>query len=228
MNEIGSDTRDGESVAARARGRRPGVVAVAAAAPRHAPAPPRAGLGPVRGRGWEERIMDEPVTDRLHEKQGRSIGRRVFDARSRHSSSVYLKRHYRLPWWHGVLADAVPEQRVVAGVAGVAAPRLGARRRASRCRGRSRPGSSSGRGSGCRASSRSRNCTACCRCTRRFRSPPQRLDAGGVRAVEARADRPNSRGSRANCTAAGCSTKTCTSATSTSRNRSRERRRDRG
>ena len=30
------------------------------------------------GEGWADRIMAEPVTDRLHEKQGRSIGRRLF------------------------------------------------------------------------------------------------------------------------------------------------------
>ena len=61
------------------------------------------------GEGWEERIMTEPVTDRLHEKQGRSIGRRVFvDGRQR--LSVYLKRHYRLPRWWGVLATLFPDQ----------------------------------------------------------------------------------------------------------------------
>src|SRR5215218_6567358 len=52
------------------------------------------------GEGWEDRVMAEPVTDRLHEKQGRSIGRRVF-VEGRDGLSVYLKRHYRLPWWHG-------------------------------------------------------------------------------------------------------------------------------
>jgi len=61
------------------------------------------------GEGWEERIMTEPVTDRLHEKQGRSIGRRVFvDGRQR--LSVYLKRHYRLPRWWGVLATLFQHQ----------------------------------------------------------------------------------------------------------------------
>jgi hypothetical protein len=59
------------------------------------------------GEGWEERIMSEPVTDRLHEKQGRSIGRRVF-AGDRAELRVYLKRHYRLPWWRGVLATLFP------------------------------------------------------------------------------------------------------------------------
>ncbi|MFO0823214.1 MAG: lipopolysaccharide kinase InaA family protein [Gemmataceae bacterium] len=59
------------------------------------------------GEGWEQRIMSEPVTDRLHEKQGRSIGRRIFeDGPAR--LSVYLKRHYKLPWLHGLLATLFP------------------------------------------------------------------------------------------------------------------------
>jgi heptose I phosphotransferase len=61
------------------------------------------------GEGWEERIMTEPVTDRLHEKQGRSIGRRVF-ADGRERLVVYLKRHYRLPWWHGLAAMLFPNR----------------------------------------------------------------------------------------------------------------------
>lgn len=61
------------------------------------------------GEGWPGSIMTEPVTDRLHQKQGRSIGRRVFvDGRAR--LSVYLKRHYRLPRWCGVLATLFPNQ----------------------------------------------------------------------------------------------------------------------
>jgi heptose I phosphotransferase len=59
------------------------------------------------GDGWEERIMTEPVTDRLHVKQGRSIGRRVF-ADGSEKLVVYLKRHYRLPWWRGLMATLVP------------------------------------------------------------------------------------------------------------------------
>ena len=77
--------------------------------------------------------MGEPVTDRLHEKQGRSIGRRIFVAGDS-KLSVYLKRHYRLPWWRRTAGRALPEAGVVAGIAGVAAPRLGGRRRGSRCR----------------------------------------------------------------------------------------------
>lgn len=61
------------------------------------------------GGGWEDRIMGEPVTDRLHVKQGRSIGRKVY-ADGRDRLSVYLKRHYRLSRWHGVLATLFPDR----------------------------------------------------------------------------------------------------------------------
>lgn len=61
------------------------------------------------GVGWEERIMSEPVTDRLHCKQGRSIGRRLFSD-GKVQLSVYLKRHYRLSWWKGFLATLLPHR----------------------------------------------------------------------------------------------------------------------
>lgn len=67
------------------------------------------------GEGWAERIMAEPVTDRFHAKQGRSIGRRVFTA-GRRELSVYLKRHYRLPWWHGLLATLFPNRAWAPGL----------------------------------------------------------------------------------------------------------------
>jgi heptose I phosphotransferase len=61
----------------------------------------------LAGPDWAERIMELPVTDRLHVKQGRSIGRLVLRDGGR-SLVVYLKRHYRLPWWHGLLALVRP------------------------------------------------------------------------------------------------------------------------
>jgi heptose I phosphotransferase len=67
------------------------------------------------GEGWAERIMAEPVTDRFHAKQGRSIGRRVFAA-GRRELSIYLKRHYRLPWWHGLLATLFPNRAWAPGL----------------------------------------------------------------------------------------------------------------
>lgn len=61
------------------------------------------------GDGWEDRIMAEPVTDSLHEKQGRSIGRRVFEDGSGRLS-VYLKRHYKLSRFRGLLATLFPDR----------------------------------------------------------------------------------------------------------------------
>jgi heptose I phosphotransferase len=61
------------------------------------------------GEDWQDRVMSEPVTDRLHEKQGRSIGRRVF-VHGQAQLIVYLKRHYRLPFVSGLLAAFFPAQ----------------------------------------------------------------------------------------------------------------------
>lgn len=52
---------------------------------------------------WTQQIMNAPVTDRFHAKQGRSTGRWILHA-GEHRLSVYLKRHYQLPWWRGLLA----------------------------------------------------------------------------------------------------------------------------
>lgn len=59
------------------------------------------------GGDWPNRIMDLAVTDRFHAKQGRSTGRWIVTAEGR-QLSVYLKRHYRLPRWSGLLATLWP------------------------------------------------------------------------------------------------------------------------
>jgi heptose I phosphotransferase len=64
-------------------------------------------MAQVAGPNWADRIMDVAVTDRLHVKQGRSIGRLVLTSEGR-SLAVYLKRHYRLPRRHGLLALISP------------------------------------------------------------------------------------------------------------------------
>src|SRR5207253_2083840 len=55
------------------------------------------------GPGWADRIMAARLTDRFHAKQGRTIVRWPLEAGGRRLV-VYLKRHYRLPWWRGLLA----------------------------------------------------------------------------------------------------------------------------
>lgn len=55
------------------------------------------------GDGWLHRVMAESVHDRLHEKQGRSIARWTLPP-----LVLFLKRHYRLAWWQGLLARLFP------------------------------------------------------------------------------------------------------------------------
>jgi len=59
------------------------------------------------GPGWADGIMDVAVRDRFHAKQGRTIVRWELESQGR-QLVVYLKRHYRLPWWSGLLALVRP------------------------------------------------------------------------------------------------------------------------
>jgi heptose I phosphotransferase len=64
------------------------------------------------GSDWVQRIMELPVTDRFHTKQGRSVGRLQLNtdaARDQETRlTVYLKRHHKLPWLDGLLATLFP------------------------------------------------------------------------------------------------------------------------
>jgi heptose I phosphotransferase len=51
--------------------------------------------------------MAVEATDQFHAKQGRSTGRWVLEREGRRLG-VFLKRHYRLPWWRGCLAALWP------------------------------------------------------------------------------------------------------------------------
>ena len=59
------------------------------------------------GSDWADRIMRVEVTDQFHAKQGRTTGRWVLGNQD-HRLVVYLKRHYRLPMWQGILATLFP------------------------------------------------------------------------------------------------------------------------
>jgi heptose I phosphotransferase len=59
------------------------------------------------GPDWADRVMALDVTDRFHAKQGRSTGRLILSGEGRRLS-VYLKRHYRLPRWLGLLTALWP------------------------------------------------------------------------------------------------------------------------
>jgi heptose I phosphotransferase len=56
---------------------------------------------------WRGTILGAEVRDRFHAKQGRSIARWSLQAGGRRLT-VYLKRHYRAPWWHGWAAALRP------------------------------------------------------------------------------------------------------------------------
>jgi heptose I phosphotransferase len=59
------------------------------------------------GTNWSETIMAVKVTDRFHAKQGRSTGRWVLRSESGRLV-VYVKRHYQLARWRGLLAALWP------------------------------------------------------------------------------------------------------------------------
>ncbi len=61
------------------------------------------------GEGWPDRVMADPLTDRGYQKQGRSIGRKIF-ADGRDTLCVYLKRHYKLSRWAGLKATLFPNR----------------------------------------------------------------------------------------------------------------------
>lgn len=61
----------------------------------------------VAGADWADRVMAADMTDDYHTKQGRSTGRWLLD-RDSERLAVYLKRHYRLPWWDGLRAALWP------------------------------------------------------------------------------------------------------------------------
>jgi heptose I phosphotransferase len=62
------------------------------------------------GPDWADRIMGLPLGDRFHAKQGRTIARWTLESGGRRLT-VYLKRHYRLPRWQGLLSLAWPGAR---------------------------------------------------------------------------------------------------------------------
>jgi hypothetical protein len=61
----------------------------------------------VAGQDWPDWVMNVEATDDFHSKQGRSTCRWLADP-NHPASSVYLKRHYRLGWWSGLLATLWP------------------------------------------------------------------------------------------------------------------------
>ncbi len=68
----------------------------------------RADWGRFAGADWADHVMRAAVTDRFHAKQGRSTGRWILESEAGRLA-VYLKRHYQLPRWRGLLAALWPD-----------------------------------------------------------------------------------------------------------------------
>lgn len=62
------------------------------------------------GADWPATVMTVRVTDKLHEKQGRSIARWTLTAADGRTLVVFLKRHYELPAWDGLKAKLSPRR----------------------------------------------------------------------------------------------------------------------
>ncbi len=63
----------------------------------------------VVGADWADTIMSVEATDDFHAKQGRSTGRWQAEAQGQRIA-VYLKRHYQLSRWRGILAALWPHR----------------------------------------------------------------------------------------------------------------------
>ncbi|MBI3823019.1 MAG: lipopolysaccharide kinase [Planctomycetes bacterium] len=68
---------------------------------------PRADWPRFAGEDWPDHIMHAQLTDDFHAKQGRSTARWSLETDGQ-QLVVYLKRHYQLPRWRGILATLFP------------------------------------------------------------------------------------------------------------------------
>ena len=64
---------------------------------------PRSDWAAFAGADWPDTIMHAQITDDFHAKQGRSTARWSLEAGAR-QLVVYLKRHFELPRWRGLIA----------------------------------------------------------------------------------------------------------------------------
>ncbi len=75
------------------------------------------GFEQFAGDGWPRRVMHDAEADPLHAKQGRSISYWPLTDAAGRPLNLYLKRHYELPRWQGVLAAVLPCRTVSPGLA---------------------------------------------------------------------------------------------------------------
>ncbi len=63
------------------------------------------------GEDWTSNVLDIAVTDRFHSKQGRSVGRIILPGKDgKPELCFYLKRHYKLSFWEGLMAWLFPKK----------------------------------------------------------------------------------------------------------------------
>lgn len=74
------------------------------------------GFAALAGDDWDDRVMLDSTAEVLHTKQGRSISYWSLSDRAR-PFNLYLKRHYRLPRWLGLLAALWPARAWSPGLA---------------------------------------------------------------------------------------------------------------
>lgn len=75
------------------------------------------GFEAFAGGDWPARVMDDATADVLHAKQGRSISYWPLTDDAGRQLNLYLKRHYELPRWHGLLAALFPCRAMSPGLA---------------------------------------------------------------------------------------------------------------
>lgn len=62
------------------------------------------------GGDWADTVMAVTVTDKLHQKQGRAIARWTLTDADGQTLVVFLKRHFELPTWDGLMAKLFPRR----------------------------------------------------------------------------------------------------------------------
>jgi Lipopolysaccharide kinase (Kdo/WaaP) family len=71
----------------------------------------------LAGEDWPDRVMREATATTLHAKQGRTISYwTLSDGRGR-TLNLFLKRHFELPLWQGLLAALLPSRAFSPGMA---------------------------------------------------------------------------------------------------------------
>lgn len=75
------------------------------------------GFDALAGDDWADRVLDAGTAEVLHAKQGRTISYWTLPDGHGNALNMYLKRHYVLPRWCGLLATLFPGRALSPGLA---------------------------------------------------------------------------------------------------------------